>query len=430
MKSGVRWGNFVFTTSMMIWLILIIASFGGLFISTFHASNFVYYCADALNILLLFFTCKKIKKVHSIMEIRPLIILFWLYVISTMIGIIGNEVPIVLALWGLRNVFRFIVFFIACVILLEREDILTFDSIIPKIYYLNAALVIIQYFVLGLKGDYVGGIFGTLQGCNISLTIFLNIFLAYFISKYLYGLIKIWNLGIYIVIYFLIASLSETKGNYVFFILIIAVAIIVIKKSLKTFSITILAVLALVLGAYLLNRYFPGSLDFLLDWSEANAYMDASYFGTETFTRNATLSTANKLFFKDNLWLYLFGYGMGACDTSNYFQSPFFQNYGYMNYRQYGSSMTVLQNGYVGLFLYFMFFLIIFIISLRKGSKIVDRHAKAIMSATCCIAVFAIVDSFYASLYIDAAYCLYFTLAIPFILIKSDSQPNTLYANK
>lgn len=421
MKAGVRLGNFVVTTSTMIWMILIIASFGGLFISTFHVSNFVYYCADALNLLLLFFTCRKIQRDHSINDTRPLIIIFWLYVLSTFVGIIGNGVPFVLALWGVRNVFRFVVFFISCVFLLEMEDILAFESILTKIYFINAILVAAQYFIFGFKGDYVGGIFGTIQGCNLSLTIFLNISLAYFISNYLYGLIKLWNFGIYAIIYFLIASLSETKGNYVFFVLIVVVGIAVTKKSLKTIGITIVAMFALILGAYFLNRYFPGSLDFLLDWNEANAYMDASYFGTETFTRNATLSTANKLFFKDNLWLYIFGYGMGACETSSYFESSFHQQYGYMNYRQYGSSMTVLQNGYVGLILYLLFFAVIFIISLRKEAKLIERRAKAIMSATCCIAVFAIVDSFYASLYIDAAYCLYFTLAIPFILLKSDS---------
>lgn len=403
----------------MIWLILIITSFGGLLISTFHVPNFIYYCADLLNILLLFFACRKLKVGRGITSARPLIIIFWLFVLNTVIGIIGNGVPAILAVWGVRNVFRYIVFFISCVVLLEVDDILKFDSILQKIYILNAALALIQYFVLGLKGDYIGGIFGTIQGCNGALTIFLNIALAYFVSKYLYGMLKIRYLAIYTVLYFLVAALSETKGNYIFFVMIIAVSIIVTNKSFKTLIITITAVFALVLGAYFLNRYFPGSLDFLLDWQEANAYMDASYFGTTTFTRNAALSTANELFFKDNLWLYLFGYGMGACDMSSYFVSPFYQNYGYMNYRQIGASMTVLQTGYLGLILYFAFFVIIFIISFLQGSKLKDKHGKMIMSATCSIAVFAIVDSFYASLYIDAGYWLFFALSIPFIVFKA-----------
>lgn len=421
MKSGIRVGNYLFTTSKMIWLILIITSFGGLLISTFHVPNFIYYCADLLNILLLFFACRKLKVVRGVTSARPLIIIFWLFVLNTAIGIIGNGVPIILALWGVRNVFRYIVFFISCVILLEAEDIFKFESILPKIYIFNVALVLIQYFILGLKGDFIGGIFGTNQGCNGALTIFLNIALAHFVSKYLYGVLKLGYLGIYAVLYFMVAALSETKGNYVFFVMIVAMSVILIKKSFKTLTITITAVFALFVGAYLLNRYFPGSLNFLVDWQEANAYMDASYFGTATFTRNAALSTANELFFKDNLWLYLFGYGMGACDMSSYFVSPFYQNYGYMNYRQYGSAMTVLQNGYIGLILYFLFFAMIIIIAFWQKSKLNNQHDKAILSATCCISMFAIMDSFYASLYIDAAYWLFLTLAFPFIIIKSNN---------
>lgn len=419
MKSGIRVGNFFFSTSQMVWSTLIITSFGGLFISTFHVPNFIYYCADLLNIILLFFAYRRLKWVRGTTSTRPLIVIFWLFILSTMIGIIGNGVPILLALWGIRNVFRYIVFFISCVVLLTVDDILKFESILPKIYILNAVLALVQYFILGLKGDHIGGIFGTDQGCNGALIIFLNIALAYFVSKYLYGMLKLRYFGIYVVLYFWVAALSETKGNYAFFVVIVAVSIIVAKKSLKSISIIIAAVCALALGAYFLNRYFPGSLNFLVDWQEANAYMDVSYLGTTTFTRNAALSTANEVFFKDNLWLYLFGYGMGACDMSSYFVSPFYENYGYMNYRQYGAAMTVLQNGYIGLIIYFAFFAITFIISFKQGAKLIDVNEKVIMSATCCIAVFSVVDSFYATLYSDAAYWLFFALTLPFILLKN-----------
>lgn len=62
-----------------------------------------------------------------------------------------------------------------------------------------------------------------------------------------------------------------------------------------------------------------------------------------------------KFIYGDKAWLYLFVYGIGACDTSSFFSSPFYDMYGYMNYRQLSSSMTVLQNGYIGLVIYFAF---------------------------------------------------------------------------
>lgn len=65
-------------------------------------------------------------------------------------------------------------------------------------------------------------------------------------------------------------------------------------------------------------------------------------------------------------------YGIGACDTSSFFSSPFFDMYGYMNYRQLSSSMTVLQNGYTGLAVYFAFFVYLFLVGLFKSGKCED----------------------------------------------------------
>lgn len=420
MTSGFKIGRITLTTTKMIWLVLAITSVGALIISTFHTSNFVYYLADMFNVFLAFFAIRRVVRVRKMKEVGFLVLLLVLFIINCIIGIIGNNVPLKLAIWGSRNVYRFVLFFSSCVVLLEKKDVARFQAAFPKIYVINAIIAIFQYFVLGLKGDYIGGLFGTIQGCNGALTIFLNIALSYFIAGYLSGNEKLSKIIVYSILYFLVAALSETKGNYIFFVLIVAVALLVSKKSLKTFGIICVAFVSVGAGIYFLNKYFPGSLDFLLDLNEVNRYMNASYFETVTFTRNAALSVANKVFFKDNSWLYLFGYGIGACDTSSFFSSPFFDMYGYMNYRQLSSSMTVLQNGYTGLAVYFAFFVYLFLVGLFKSGKCEDANAKQIMIMTCCLAFFAIGDSFYASLYIDAAYWLFFALAIPLVMLKED----------
>lgn len=422
MTSGFKIGRIKLTTTMMIWLVLSITSAGALIISIFHTLNFVYYLADALNVFLAFFAIRKVHRVRKMREAGVLVILLVLFVMNCIIGIIGNDVSLKLAIWGSRNVYRFVLFFVSCVILLRKEDVSRFQKVFPKIYVVNAALAVFQHFVLGLDGDYVGGLFGTIQGCNGALTIFLNIAISYFIAGYLCGNEKLIQIVIHSILYFLVAAVSETKGNYIFFLLIVAVALLVSKKSLKTFGIICVAFISLVVGMYLLNKYFPGSLVFLLNLNEANSYMSASYFGTVTFTRNAALSVANKVFFKDNTWLYLFGYGIGACDTSSFFSSPFYDMYGYMNYRQLSSSMTVLQNGYTGLAIYFLFFIYMFILGLFKSGKSQKSNTKQVMIMTCCLAAFGIGDSFYASLYVDAAYWLFFALAIPLVIIKEEPE--------
>lgn len=422
MTSGFKLGRIKLTTSTMIWLILAISSVGALIISTFHLSNFVYYLADILNISLGFFAVRRLYNVQKVRAGSFLVFLLALFITNCIIGIVGNNVPLKLVFLGSRNVYRFVLFFVSCTVLLTKEDVVKFQTLLPKIYVINAILASFQYFVLGLKGDYIGGLFGTAQGCNGALTIFLNIALAYFVAAYLCSNEKLSKLVFYSLLYFFVATLSETKGNYVFFLLIVVVALLVSRKSFKTFGIICVAFVSLVAGFYFLDKYFPGSLDFLLDLDEANRYMNASYFGTVTFTRNAALSVANKEFFKNNIWLYLFGYGIGACDTSNFLSSPFYDMYGYMNYRQLSSSMTVLQNGYVGLLIYFAFFAYLFIVGALKSRKSTDRNTRQTMIMTCCLAAFAVGDSFYASLYVDAAYWIFFALANQLVMLKEDAK--------
>ena len=416
--TGIGLGRYTLKSSTMVWLVLLIVSFGGLIISTLQTSNFIYYFADFFNLLLLCCAIHKRNKVNNIQGTFALKILFFLFLLCALLGIVGGSVSIILAAWGIRNIFRYIVFFISCVILLDIEDIVKFQKIFPIIYVINAIFVLAQFFLFGLSGDYIGGIFGIAQGGNGALTIFLNVCLSYFICQFLNGRINFLKLAIYSILYLLVAALSETKGNYAFFVLIVAISVLISKKSLKTFAIVIVAIIALVLGLYLLNVYFPGSLDVLIDWDAANSYMDATYFGEVTFTRNNLIGVATEYFFKDNIWLNLFGYGTGACDTSSFFSSDFYQLYGDMNYRQYGVSMTLLQNGFIGLALYFLFFVFIFFVALRESIKTKDKEIKTIMCATCCIALFAMANSFYMTLYVDSAYWIYFALAIPFVVLK------------
>lgn len=416
--TGIGLGRYTLKSSTMIWLVLLIVSFGGLIISTLQISNFVYYFADLFNLLLLCCATYKRNKVHNIQGTYALKLILFLFLLCTIFGIVGGGVSIILAAWGIRNIFRYIVFFISCIILLDIEDIVKFQKALPIIYVINAVFAIAQFFLFGLSGDYIGGIFGVVQGGNGALTIFLNICLSLFICQFLNGEMNFLKLAIYSILYLLVAALSETKGNYVFFVFIVAISVVISKKSLKTFGIVLVSVVTLILGIYFLNIYFPGSLEFLIDWDSANSYMDATYFGRVTFTRNNSIGVAMEYFLKDSIWLNLFGYGTGACDTSSFFSSDFYQLYGDMNYRQYGVAMTLLQNGFIGLILYFLFFGIIFIVALRESLKTNDKQIKTIMCATCCIALFAIANSFYMTLYVDSAYWIYFALALPFVVLK------------
>ena len=202
-----------------------------------------------------------------------------------------------------------------------------------------------------------------------------------------------------------------------FFAVIIFSIVMISKKNIRTMLLGGMAIVGLLLGIIILEKYFPGSLNYLVDFDKANEYMDASYFGTETFTRNAIFEIANSKFFQGDSLRALFGFGIGTCDTSSYFTSPFYEQYGYMNYRQYGIAMTLLQNGYLGLAIYLIFFVFVFLYAIKHNYK-----NKTVMTAVATICIFAVMDSFYASLYIDAGYFVFFMLSLPFVLMKKSGE--------
>lgn len=406
-------------------IILGIILFGGLIISTLNLSNAIYYVVDAINIVLFLFTLKKVFKKGKIRLNRVNRIILGL-IVSTLIGIAINSVSIKLILWGARNIFRYFLFYFSCIVLLCKEDVNKILDIILKVFWINLVLTIIQFGVLKIKGDYLGGIFGTKQGCNGATSIFINIVLAMIISKYLNKEINLKSTLLYMISYFIIAALTETKGNFVFFVIIVAVALLIMKKSSRTIFFGVSAIFALIIGFNILVMCFPNSLGIILNLEKANQYMDATYFGTTTFTRNASLEVANKEFFKDDLLLYLFGFGIGNCDTSSYFSSPFYEKYGYMNYRQMTSSMTVLQLGYVGLILYLLFFAELFIYFWKKSTTIKVKEQNIYMAMAAILSVFAIVYSFYATVYIEAGYLLFFALAIPNVLLKNAERDENI----
>lgn len=397
-------------------IMLLISSVGGLIISISKIGNAIYYCSDVINIILCIFAIRKIVKNKQKYNFRILNLIFIIFIFNTVAGAIINNVSIKLVLWGTRNVYRFYLFFVSCCILLEKEDIEETFKLYKYLFIINFIITIFQFFIFKLKGDYLGGIFGNKQGCNGATTIFINIYIAYIICGYLNKNFKLRTAIPYFIMYFVISGLAELKGNFIFFAIIYLIAIMLFKKNRRTISLSCLALIMIVVGLNVLQKAFPGSYEIVFNMSKANSYMDARYFEYKTFTRNKQLETVNKYFFDNNIILYLFGYGIGACDTSQYITSDFFEQYGYMNYRQYGASMMTLQNGYSGLILYFTFFVYCGIYAVKNGKQ---NSSKLLNAFVPLVSVFAIVDSFYASLFIDSAYWIYFVFAIPFILNKN-----------
>ena len=92
-------------------------------ISILHFPSFLSYVTDIIYFLLLICIFKirgvKLKQLGG----KYLNISIGAFIISIVLGTIFNLVSPILVAWGARNLFRGIIFFIACVKFLDEEDI-------------------------------------------------------------------------------------------------------------------------------------------------------------------------------------------------------------------------------------------------------------------------------------------------------------------
>ena len=110
----------------LIWAILGIVSVGSLITSIFDISNLIYYIADLLNIILFAYAMKDIQLLRRIRNFRWVGRTINLFFVIALLGIIFNSVSLLLAIWGTRNIFRTIMFFVSCIVLLQKRIFIHF----------------------------------------------------------------------------------------------------------------------------------------------------------------------------------------------------------------------------------------------------------------------------------------------------------------
>lgn len=392
------------------------------FISIFHFPSMLTYVTDVVNIILLF--CMfRIKSINlNCVGGKYIKISIGLFLGSLVIGCILNLVSPILIIWGARNLLRGFVFFVACVKFLDAEDV---DKIFKIFFFaqiINFIVTLYQYFIVGIEQDYLGGIFGTNQGCNGATNIFFIILLTYVSVNYISKNIPIHIFALVAFSTLIIAALAEIKIYYIEFIVIIALAILFTKPSFRTFLAVGLTFAGLIAAINILKNIFPLQYETLVNVELLKEYADARSGGYNISRMNA-FSDINRLFFHDNIVLKLFGYGLGGCEMSSFsfLISDFFKKYGAYNYRWFAHEMIYLQNGIVGIILFINYFIQIFIHAFKK-KRIFYNDKKVINYATITqiFSILVIVNIWYnQTITTDFQYLIYVVLASFLIQFKT-----------
>lgn len=306
-------------------------------------------------------------------------------------------------LWGVRNNFRFYGAFFGFALLSDREREEIWRGL-AGLFWVNFWLSIIQFFGFGLKGDYLGGLFGTEKGCNGASNLFFLVVAAR--SLVLAGEGREMG-GVCLAkcaAALLAAALAELKFFFVEFGLILLILAVFGEKGKAVLWRQMGAFLALFVGIGVLYRCFPEFEGWLHpEKMLKTAGAKTGYASVGDLNRLNAFSEIDRRVFTAP-WQKVFGLGLGNCDYSSGFDfltSPFYRWYEGLHYSWMSHAFWYLEGGWVGVVFFFGFFV---------GIVLGQFHASAKLLAAMCL----LVGVYNSSLRTEAAYVMYFALSEPF----------------
>lgn len=383
--------------------------------------SFVKYIVDLIYICgILSVSVRKNTALSK--KLTPFVIFAVVFLLYTFIVYLFNFQSPFYYLWGVRNNFRFYIAFILFAIFFDEADAAGCLRLMDILFWVNAVISAFQFFVMGYRQDYLGGIFGTENGCNASTIIFFSIVvgksLLLFMNKQQGAVQCFLKCGTSL----LIAAMAELKFYFVLFVFILCFAAVTTRFSFRKVVLLIAASLLLMFSSMLLPLLFGDSRT--LTWENLIETITATnYATTRDLGRFTAIPTISEHYLTD--WLSrAFGMGLGNCDTSSFAicNSEFYQSHSYLNYNWFSSAFLFLETGYIGLITYLSFFVICFVLARnnlkRKKSNELFGRISMLMSLVCIVLVF-----YNSSLRTEIAYMAFFSLALPFVRAGENNNP-------
>ena len=350
-------------------------------------------------------------------QVKKFAVFVGLFCLWTVFGQLSNYQSAIYYLWGLRNNFRFYVFFLGCVYFLRVASVENYLKFFDVVLYINIPVILYQYFILGKTGDYLGGIFGIDHGCNGYMNLFLLIVVTSTILRYMSYTEKMGACFLKCLIAILFAILAEMKFFLLEFAGVVILASLMTKFSIRKVWIILGAIVGVFVAAEMISILFPAFSKWFQMEAILNIVSDTKgYTGKEDLNRlTAVPIVLNR--FLPTLWDKIFGLGLGNCDYSLSFDfliSPFFQTYGKLNYMLFSVAFLLLETGIVGLLFYIFFFVFVYF-GANKKQKVKQAPVFYCQLAKIMAIMCVLIMIYDASLRTEAAYMAYFVLALPFL---------------
>lgn len=418
-------------TGWLMWIVIMLPCFFAFLVELLALPHWLRYSVDVAWVLLLVYILltKRRKGRTGMGTLALLAVLFFVY---TALTYIVQYQSIWYYLWGVRSNFRFFVAFFAFVMFLKAEDVTYYFKAFDLLFWVNVAVSLVQFFTLGLDGDHLGGIFGVEKGSNGYSVIFFVVMLTRSILSYLD---KKESLGVFLwksAAVLLIAALAELKFLFAMFLMIVVLATLFTSFTWRKFWLIVGGFSAVAVFAAVLEMLFPNFEGFL-SWEyflEA-ATTDKGYTSSGDMNRLNAIPIINEEWLT-NGWERLFGMGLGNCDSAGYdfLVTPFHETYGHIHYDWFSYAFLYLETGWIGLAFYYGFFVVAFL-QVRKIEKRSEGTIKFYCRMSRILSVCCVVLSIYnVALRTEAAYIMFFAIAIPFALDRENRKRAYLHDKK
>lgn len=358
-------------------------------------------------------------------NLTPLLLLVVSFFIITFVAYLFNYQSLFYYFWGFRNNFRFFVAFFIFAKFVYEEDVKGYFKALDYIFWINLLITLVQL-LMGYQQDYLGGVFGVEKGCNAYMINFLLVITVKSILSFMNGTEGMFYCFSKCAVSLFVSAVAELKFFYIVFVIIVIMATVLTSFSWRKFGLVLLVSVVTMLSALLLVTMFEHFKDFLSLETIWRVATQKNYASDVDMNRFSAVPTINEIFLTDTPSR-LFGMGLGNCDTSTFsiFNTPFYENYVDLHYSIFSVSFIYLETGYVGLFLYFLFFGLCLKFAYKnfrnKTGNLLFNQMAIIMALMCFILIF-----YNSSLRTEAGFLIYFVLALPFVGARAEDESKTI----
>lgn len=384
--------------------------------------NALSFCCDLIVVLfalLLLLNTKQVLNAKRLPVMLLMVAVLLLFDI-TFLFIYGTD--FFLFIWGIRNQYRFIVYFFAAAVFLSLRDMKYIFKVLDAFLVINIGVIFIQFFVLNYSGDYLGGLFGVERGCNSILNIFLVVEFCSCLSRWLNKNLDTKYFVLIFIACFMWAAMAELKFFYIEAVVALLTLVLISKKNLnRKLKIVLITSLVLIVSAYALTLLFPYYANFFTIDSMMSYFTNVS-LGYGGFNRSNAIQIVSESIFGNDPYKIAFGIGTGNAEFStsfSMFTSSFYQMYSLLMYDSYFHAFIFIERGYFGLAWYCLFILVPVFSCLRQ-LRLAQGFNKACLELCVAIGVCLLMTIIYDTGLRTAAsgYLAFMILAIPYMNSK------------